>query len=467
MHSRAAAGAAPVGLADQRSDIIARIERLPFSRFHMRVATILAMGTFFDAFDSICIAVALAVIFTSLHIGFMNAGLLLSSGFVGQFFGAWLFGFASERYGRRIAFTAAIFLFGVLSMTVALAGSIHALVAIRVVQGLGLGGEIPVAAALFNEFLRAEKRGQIAAIYQTIFQWGAMLTPLIGIACFRLFGQDPGWRIMFLFGGIPALAGIYAWFALPESPRWLADRGRWREADATVRTMEAQAKGPLAAPQRKAPPPDTETHVSELFSGIYLRRTIMLWVLWAAAFFVAYGFSIWLPTLYVTIGGLPVTRALLLSVMTWAVNIVAMYGMALGLDRVGRKPFLVVGFVVIALGGLYGAVAVTWLNATGWVILFTVNIFLSIGTSFTTTLAVNYTAELYPTRMRGLGVSSASSMNRLASIIAPAAVGALLAAKLGIASVFAMFGIVGIIGAIVIATLGIETKLRRLEELSP
>jgi MFS transporter, putative metabolite:H+ symporter len=82
-------------------------------------------------------------------------------------------------------------------------------------------------------------------------------------------------------------------------------------------------------------------------------------------------------------------------------------------------------------------------------------------------LAVNYTAELYPTRMRGLGVSSASSMNRLASIAAPAVVGALLAANLGIESVFAMFGVVGIVGAIVIAAMGLETKQRRLEELSP
>src|ERR1700733_12227288 len=226
MQNSVSAGRMPSTRGEQSGDIVARIERLPFSRFHFHAASILAVGTFFDAFDSICIGVALAVVFTSLHIGFFNAGLLLSSGFVGQFFGAWIFGFISERHGRKTAFVIAILIFGVLSVAIAFAESLQSLVAIRVLQGLGLGGEVPVAAALFNEFLRAEKRGQIATIYQTIFQWGALLTPLIGLGCFSLFGPDPGWRILFLFGGIPALTALYAWWALPESPRWLRDHAR-------------------------------------------------------------------------------------------------------------------------------------------------------------------------------------------------------------------------------------------------
>jgi MFS transporter, putative metabolite:H+ symporter len=69
--------------------------------------------------------------------------------------------------------------------------------------------------------------------------------------------------------------------------------------------------------------------------------------------------------------------------------------------------------------------------------------------------------------MRGLGIAAGSSMNRLASILSPTAVGALLAAGLGIESVFAMFGAAGLIGFVVLATMGIETKQRMLEDLSP
>jgi putative MFS transporter len=89
------------------------------------------------------------------------------------------------------------------------------------------------------------------------------------------------------------------------------------------------------------------------------------------------------------------------------------------------------------------------------------------GIALNSSAAISYTAELYPTRMRGWGVATASSMNRLASIISPTAVGALLGAGFGVEAVFAMFGTVGLIGMTVMATLGIETKHRTFEELSP
>jgi putative MFS transporter len=92
---------------------------------------------------------------------------------------------------------------------------------------------------------------------------------------------------------------------------------------------------------------------------------------------------------------------------------------------------------------------------------------MGIGTSLNSSACVNYTAELYPTRMRGLGIATGSSMNRLASIFSPFAVGALLNAGYGVESVFAMFAAAGLVGLIVFIALGIETKDRTLEELSP
>lgn len=455
-------------LTAQRGDIIARLERLPFSRLHLRLAAILSIGTFFDAFDAICIAVALTVIFTTLHIGFFDAGLVFSSAYIGQFIGAWGFGFLSERYGRKNAFIWALLLYGVLSMATALAWNLQSLVVIRVVQGLGLGGEIPAAAVLINEMLRSQKRGRISMTYQTVFQWGALLTPIIGLLFFNLFGQELGWRLMFLFGGIPAVAAIYAWFALPESPRWLADRGRYDEADQVLREMENQNwSKPLPAPERVTPPPLEQLRFAELFSGVYLKRTLMVWTAWLCAFFVAYGYSLWLPTLYVKIGGLPVNNALALSIVPWIFNMSLMYLSALVIDRIGRKPIFVFGFCAIILAGLGGAFIVDYWHTTVWQVLFGIGLLLGIGTSLCTTMLFTYTSELYPTRMRGLGVAAGSGMLRLAAVIAPAAVGALLASGFGIDSVFVMFGFAGLIGAVVLAIFGIETKQQSLETLSP
>lgn len=454
--------------ARRRDEIIARLERLPFSRFHLRLAAILGVGTFFDAFDALTIAVALAVIFTTLHIGFMNAGLLISAAYVGQFVGAWAFGFMSEAYGRKRAFIVSLALFGLLSIATAFAWNFQSLLILRMVQGLGLGGEVPVAGALFNEYLRSSNRGRIGLLYQSLFIWGAALTPAIGVAIFALVGQDPGWRVLFMLGGLPALVAAYACFALPESARWLADRGRYDEAERIIAGIEAEPrKRPLPPLAVNRHPEPRKTRLTELFSGIYRRRTIMVWTQWAATFFVAYGYSIWLPTLYVRVGGLAVTNALLLTLVSWAVTLTTMYTQAYLLETLGRKPLFIFGFAMITLGGTFGALAVIIFHATGWPVLFAASLVMGLGTALNSSACVSYTAELYPTRMRGLGVATGSSMNRLASIFSPVAVGALLNAKFGIDSVFAMFALVGLIGLVVLATMGVETKGRTLEELSP
>jgi len=452
----------------RRSEILARLERLPFSRFHLRLAAILGVGTFFDAFDALTIATALTVVFNILHINFLNAGLLISAAYVGQFIGAWIFGYLSESYGRKFAFITSLLVFGLLSVATAFAWDFKSLVIFRVVQGLGLGGEVPVAGALFGEYLRTTNRARIGLIYQSLFIWGAALTPAIGVAVFSLVGQDPGWRVLFMLGGVPALVAIYACWALPESARWLADKGRYDEAEKLIARIETEPRKEALPPLRVTPhPAPRKTRLGELFAGIYARRTILLWTQWAATFFVAYGYSIWLPTLYVRIGGMPVNNALLLTLVTWTATLTTMYLQAWLLEKVGRKPLFIFGFAMITLGGSFGATMVLFFHATGWQILFASALIMGLGTALNSSACVNYTAELYPTRMRGLGIATGSSMNRLASIFSPFAVGALLNAGYGIEAVFAMFAVAGLIGLVVLIALGVETKGRTLEELSP
>ena len=115
----------------------------------------------------------------------------------------------------------------------------------------------------------------------------------------------------------------------------------------------------------------------------------------------------------------------------------------------------------------FGASMVLFFHATGWQILFASALIMGLGTALNSSACVNYTAELYPTRMRGLGIATGSSMNRLASIFSPFAVGALLNAGYGIEAVFGMFAVAGLIGLAVLIALGVETKGRTLEELSP
>lgn len=455
-------------LTAQRSDIVARLERLPFSRTHFRVAAILSAGTFFDAFDGICIATALTVIFTSLHIGFMNTGLVFSSSYMGQFVGAWVFGVISERYGRKIAFVSSLFIFGVLSIATALAWNFSSLIAIRVVQGLGLGGEIPAAAVLINEMLRSRRRGRIGVIYASIYQWGSLLTPIIGLAFFSLFGERMGWRYMFAFGGIPVIVAVYAWFRLPESPRWLAEHGRYGEADALVRKMENQKwPRPLDPPEPITLPPAEPSRFGELFGGIYRRRTLMVWAIWFCTYVVALGFSLWLPTLYVKVAHLSVKTALALSIVPWTVGMLLTYAGAFLVDRIGRKAFMATGFLTVAVACLAGSFVLHAWHTTAWQVIFCIGMGITVGSGFCTMVLFTYTSELYPTRIRGVGVAASSSILRLAGVIAPAAVGACLSAGLGIAGVFAIFGATSLLAALIVVAAGVETREQSLETLSP
>ncbi|GAA5148112.1 MFS transporter [Pseudonocardia eucalypti] len=447
---------------------VARLERLPFGRVHLRVASLLGTGTFFDAFDSLVIAVVLTVVINTFQVQLGSAGLLISAAYVGQFIGAISLGALAERYGRRLAFIGSLACFGLLSLAAAFAWSFESLLVLRLLQGIGLGAEVPIAGALFNEFVRGRSRGRAVMMYESIFSWGILLAPLIGLLFFQLFGQELGWRLLFVFGALPVVVAVVAYYKLPESPRWLAERGRTQDAGKVLDEMEADARArgvTLEEPEVKSPADVKPTRFGELFSPAYRRRTALSWVTWFCGYFILYGFSTWLPTLYVKLGGLPTGSALGLTAVVSAIYLVEIYIFALTVDRVGRKPWFVGGFALAVLGGVFGCVAIA-LGATAWPVLFVAGLLMGLGISPVTAGLYLYTPELYPTRMRAWATATGSSLNRVASTIGPILVGTLLGAGLGLGSVFLAFGLVALVGLAVMAALGIETKQRVLEELA-
>lgn len=451
------------------SAILARLERLPFSRFHVPFYAFLGVGTFFDAYDSLAIASALSVVFVTLHISFSQAGQLLGIAYIGQLVGALVFGAASERFGRKPVFIAALVVFGVFSLVSAFSWSYTSLFWFRILEGFGLGGEVPVAVALINEVVKGSKRGKFVALYEALFSWGIFLTPLVAYVLLRIFGAALSWRLLFGIGVIPALIAIPAIFFLPESPRWLIDNGHEVEANRMISNAEDQirARGTMLPDPVPMPPADTQrTRFVELLSPGYLGRTVMLWIIWFTAYFVVYGFGIWLPSLYVRVGHLPASRSLLLTAISGAVGVAASYALVLVLDRFGRRPTFQAAYTVMIVGGVFGYVSIGLLHHASWPWLFVTALVMLTGGDVLAIGVYIYTPELYPTRMRGWGTSFCSTGSRLASYLGPVIIGDILAAKLGLSWIFLLMIIASVLGMVLLSLYGPETKGRVLEELA-
>ena len=450
------------------SALIARLERVPFSRWHLRARLIMGSATFFDAFDALSLAFVLPVLVRLWGISPVQIGWLIAAGYFGQFAGALLFGALAERYGRVRSAAGATALMSVMSLACALAGNFPALLMLRLVQGVGVGGEMPVAAVYINELSKAKGRGRFFMLYEMIFPVGLMVTGQIGALVVPVFG----WQVMFLIGGIPGLVIAGLLLRLRESPRWLIGRGRLAEAEAIIREIEAsaglvagglQASGNDAAVSANdaAPSGNNRTRWTELLSPFYRRRTLVVWTLWASAYFITNGLNNWMPTLYNRVYGLSLDQSLRAGTLTNVAQVALLLVCAFAIDRTGRRRWMTACFIA---GAMLLATLGTFASSSVTAVIALVTLSYGIVGSVNAVLYL-YTPEIYPTRMRAIGTGSATCWLRLASAAGPLLVGYLVSER-GTGAVFLMFAAAGVVGALA-ATLTLETRNRRLEDIAP
>jgi MFS transporter, putative metabolite:H+ symporter len=444
-------------------DLIARLESVPFSRWHLRARMVVGSATFFDAFDALSLAFVLPVLAPRWGLSSAQIGWLIAAGYLGQFVGALVFGTLAERFGRIRSAAGATALMSIMSLACAGAGSLSWLLALRFVQGIGVGGEMPVAAVYINELSRAQGRGRFFMLYEMIFPVGLMATGQIG----ALLVPALGWRIMFLLGGIPGLFITLLLLRLPESPRWLIAKGRLALAEAVIGEIERSTDRRVALPNQDGAASGVEviagaqrSRWSELLSRQYRGRTAVVWTLWTSAYFITNGLNNWMPTLYNRAYHLTLQQSLRAGTLTNVAQVAILLGCAFVIDRLGRRRWTVAcfaaGTALLAALGLLAAqsvAAVVLLVSVSYGIVGSVNAVLYL-----------YTPEIYPTRMRAIGTGAATCWLRLASAAAPLLVGYLVDAK-GTGSVFLTFAAAGVIGALA-ATRMVDTDNRRLEDLA-
>lgn len=435
-----------------------RLDRLPFTWLHRRVLVLSGLGWALDAMDVGLVSFVMAALAAYWQLTPGQLGWVGAIGFVGMALGAGAGGALADRWGRRTVFSATLLLFGFATGAAAASPTLGVLLVFRFLVGLGLGAELPVASTLVSEYAPARMRGRVVVLLEAFWAFGWILAALIGT--FVVSASENGWRWALLIGGVPAIYSAVIRRGLPESVRFLEQKGRTAEAEAVVRQFEAAAgvhSGDVAA---DAPPADTSraapaARLRDLWRREYRRRTTALWLAWFGINFAYYGAFIWLPTLLVG-RGLSMVRSF---GFTLVITLAQLPGYALAawlIERWGRRPTL-----ILFLAGSAAAAALFGLAESEAAVI-TTGCLLSFFNLGAWGALYAATPEVYPTSHRATGAGWAAGFGRIASIAAPLLVPALARAG-GLPLVFAVLsGFFGI--AIVGAVLLPEFRGRRLQE---
>jgi putative MFS transporter len=447
--------------ADKSAELVGRLERLPFSRWHRKLFALCFLGVMFDACDFALFGMALPPVAREFGLNPAQAGLLATVGLVGAFLGALFWGTISDYIGRRTAFQATVGIFAVFTGLIAASWSVLSLAVFRFLANFGLGGEVPVTVTLASEFSPGRIRGSMAGNILAAFPLG--LAVAAGLAL--LIQPVYGWRGLFVIGVLPAALLFFVRRYMPESVRYHVNKGQIAEAEATVNHIERQALGRIRTPEEiKALPPVAadvtvtgRVPVMELLSDGRARRTSLLWIVSFGFFWASNGLIFMLPTI-LQARGIPLNQAITFLLIQAIAGFFGYSACGFLVDRFGRRPVLFLYFFIGAIFHYWFAVASgIWIYVAiacvGWV---------NPGVYGATGI---YAGELYPTRMRATAVGWFFGIGRIGSFLSPAAVGFMLHYGAG-AWVLHTFALAFLIAAIALWLVGIETKGRTLEEIA-
>ncbi|WP_321904919.1 MFS transporter [Paraburkholderia tropica] len=443
--------------------ISARIERLPFTRWHTRVLGMIGLVHMTDAFDALTIAFVMPVLMGLWHLTPTEAGLLVSSGYVGQTIGALLFSAAAERFGRLRVLRWLLVLLALGSVASAYAPGYAVFIALRLFQGIGLGGESPVSATYMNEVCPARIRGRVIFVLQSTFALGNLVAAIAALWLIPAYG----WQIMFLVGGLPIVLAAILPRVAPESPRWLAIDGR---ADAARRIVDEMERTAPAARLADASTPEVVAHGTQeqkesfraLFARGFARRTLVVWLMAGCGSLTTYGILVWLPSLYRTVYHLPLEVALRYGMVSMIATLLGTFIGTFAIDWLGRRKTFAIAFLGAALPMCWLALSGTRVPAGQVLVLASMSVAMI---AIVQCGIYVYAPEVYPTRIRATGAGAASAITRIASVIGPLVIGTLLT-YLRVEAVFGYFALVSLLGAIVIGAFAIETRGRKLDEIA-
>ncbi|MDQ2905923.1 MAG: MFS transporter [Chloroflexota bacterium] len=465
--------------------LIARQDRISIWALPYLFVGIIGAGflfTFFDIFD-----INVSFIQTCVQIipgctpptsaNYLGLPVLLN--LIGYVIGTLILSPLADRFGRRDILLITMIITGIGSLYTAFVGDYTNLIIARTITGIGVGADLAIVNTYINEVAPSGGRAKYTSLIFIMSALGAFLGIWIGLYLTTPATPFPlglpfavaspsfetGWRVMYGIGALLALIGIVLRFRLPESPRWLIARGRIAEAEQVVASMEARAgtqATELPAPSEIAVQSgEGRASYAEIFgNSLYLRRTILLLIVWFVGYITVYSIAAGLTSLLAGLQFPPPEAGLIAAIGSFGFILTAIFAYFYG-ERMERKYWLPVAAVLTLIGCLmiaFGGANNFAVAAIGSVILF-------FGFNLWVPMTYTWSTENYPTRARATGFALVDGVGHLGGgvglvVIAP------LIPKLGIVTTFLIIAGCLIVAA-VIAQFGTNTRLKRLDEVSP
>lgn len=364
------------------------VEDVPLNPFHKLLTWRSGGGSFVDGYVLSIIGVALAHISSALAMTTLWEGLIAASALIGIFFGGFLGGWLTDRLGRRRLFFVGPVLFVLASAAQFWADSALSIFLLRLVIGIAVGIEYPVATSLLVEFMPKKYRGPRLAMLTILWFAGAATAYMVGEVILRL-GGDQAWRWVLASSAVIGLALLLVRLGTPESPRWLLSKGRTAEAEAVIKKVYGSEFGLNNLPEQETRFKVTIWNLLYAGYGARMLFVIVFWTCCIIPLFAVYAFAPKVLAALNVQGDSASIGSILITLFFVAGCVIA----TRIINRIGRRSMLLYSFLFSGLAllclGLFHA------SAGLWILLFFAIYALFIGGAQVLTLV--YPNELFPT----------------------------------------------------------------------
>ena len=436
------------------------IERQRMNAFVIRLIVISWTVTFLDGFDMLVISFVAPYLRDGFGADAISLGELFAVGVFGAMLGGIAFGWLGDRFGRRPIIIASVAAFGATSMAMALAPDMPALMALRFLNGVALGGLMPLAWALNIEYVPGRYRATVV----TVIMMGYTLGGVVAGPATVWLAPHFGWQSVFLISGIATMLLIPLLVVLlPESARYLAVKRRSPEKIA--KALNALEPGLGARPQDEfivrdeaAAPAGQNFHLSTLFKGDLRPITALLWLAYIGSSMAVYFKSNWGPIIFEDVGFTRTQAAMIMSVSSIGGSLAGLALMRFT-DRIGPVAIAFYPMFAAPLLLLMGLAPVSLQGLAAFSLL---SMAMISGTHF----GMHSIAGIfYPSAIRANGAGWATSIAKIGSIFAPLLGGYLLATNMPPRLLFVLLAVTPLMTAMSLLLLA-RVGRRRMPSIS-